>query len=329
MVGADNTLQAYDPLTKLRKWYVQFDTPPVAVYTPDGDGGNALDPDQAGRASLGGSSSSGAGSLVPSAAARPPVPAERGVGLLHRKVKGRLPGGTSVLVGALHGSLYALPADHLMMAAAPAAEEAGSSGPAGTAAVVWPKRTGRMPLDITPAVVDMCAAGPAAKPQLPSGSSSAAAAAAAGEAGNVGSVGSPNGSNEGGSTHTALVLLDESEPGGGVVALDPVDNGAVLEELNSLTCPQPPLGIHAITEQRGQTVGWLPLAGLVQDTGVSAVCVGGEGAREACSEVGLLCRCVAAVTHVVPAMLLASLCSAAPVSIKPSGCQQPIGWVAP
>lgn len=289
VVGADNTLQAYDPLTKLRKWYVQFDTPPVAVYTPDGDGSNALDPDQAGRASLGGGGSSsssggGGGSLVPSAAARLPVPAERGVGLLHRKVKGRLPGGTSVLVGALHGSLYALPADHLMMAAAPAAEEGGSSGPAGTAAVVWPKRTGRMPLDITPAVVDMCAAGPAAKQQLPSGSSSAAAAAAAaGEAGNVGSVGSPNGSNEGGSTHTALVLLDESEPGGGVVALDPVDNGAVLEELNTLTCPQPPLGIHAITEQRGHTVGWLPLAGLVQDTVVSAwmwFC-GGTGWRPA------------------------------------------------
>lgn len=36
---------------------------------------------------------------------------------------------------------------------------------------------------------------------------------------------------------------------------------SVLEELSTLTCPQPPLGIHPITVQQGQTVGWLPLAG--------------------------------------------------------------------
>jgi hypothetical protein len=154
-----------------------------------------------------------------------------------------------VLVGALHGSLYALPADHLMLTAATAVAAADNGASPGTAAVVWPKRTGRMPLDITPAVLDVCAAGPAAGKQLPSSSSSGA-----------GAVPSPNGSNEGDdSSGSALALLDESDVNAGVVALNPVDNGAVLDELSTLTCPQPPLGIHPITVQQGQTVGWLPL----------------------------------------------------------------------
>lgn len=256
VVGTDNSLQAFDPTTMLLKWYVAFDTPPVSAYRPDGRGGNALDPEQAGRAFLTGSGSDGSssGSLVPSsAAARSPAPASGGLGVPRRKVKGQLAGGTSVLVGALHGSLYALPADHLMLSATPAAGEDGTStGPAGTAAVVWPKRTGRMPLDITPAVVDVCAAGGAAagKQQLP-GSSAAGGA----DSGSIG--GSPNSSDEG--DGSALALLDESDVNAGIVALNPVDNGAVLDELSTLTCPQPPLGIHPITVQQGQAVGWLPL----------------------------------------------------------------------
>jgi hypothetical protein len=180
-----------------------------------------------------------------------------------RKLKGHLAGGTSVLVGALHGSLYALPADHLMLSAAAAGaageDGAGSAGPAGTAAVVWPKRTGRMPLDITPAVVDVCAAGPrtaaARKQQLP-GRSGAAGGSADGS-GSGG--GGPNSSNEG-QGGSALALLDDSDAASGVVPLNPVDSGAVLDELGTLTCPQPPLGIHPITVQQGQQVGWLPLA---------------------------------------------------------------------
>jgi hypothetical protein len=263
VVGVDNTLQAYDPHTMLFKWLVAFDTPPVSAYRPDGRGGNALDPEQVGRASL--HSGSSGGGLVPSCAAagRAPFFAGGRAGLPRRKVKGQLAGGTSVLVGALRGSLYALPADHLMLSATAAAAAAGEDGSgagdgAATAAVVWPKRAGRMPLDITPTVVDMCAAAPAAsKQQLPPGGSSSGS----------GSGSSPNGSDDGdGSSGSALALLDDSrEPGSGVVALNPVENGAVLEELSKLTCPQPPLGIHSITVQQGQTVGWLPLGGPTEE----------------------------------------------------------------
>ena len=134
-----------------------------------------------------------------------------------------------MLVGALHGSLYALPADHLMLAASPTGVDPDSSSGAASApaAVVWPKKAGRMALDITPAVVDMCAAaGPVAagKQQLPvSRGDSGGAAGAEGGSGGV----SPNGSNEGGSSSSALALLDEfGEAGSGVVALNPADNGA-------------------------------------------------------------------------------------------------------
>lgn len=274
VVGTDNSLQAFDPQTMLLKWYVVFDTPPVSAYRPDGRGGNALDPEQAGRAALGGGSTGQDGSsswLVPSPSsprARPPMPAGRvggRSGVLRRKVKGHLVGGTSVLVGALHGSLYALPADHLMLSAAVAGaageDGASSTGPAGTAAVVWPKRTGRMPLDITPAVVDVCAAG---KQQLPGPSGAAGGSADGGSSGG----GGPNSSDEG-DGGSALALLDDSDGASGVVQLNPVDSGAVLDELGTLTCPQPPLGIHSISVQQGQQVGWLPLA-VVQEVSSSS-----------------------------------------------------------
>lgn len=232
VVGTDNSLQAFDPTTMLLKWYVEFETPPVAAYRADGRGGNALDPEQAGRSALNSGGTASGGGLVP--AARAPVPAAGGGFFPSRKVKGQLAGGTSVLVGALHGSLYALPADHLMLAASPAngVDPDGSGSPGAAAAVVWPKKAGRMPLDITPAVVDMCAAAPAAaggeaaaKPRLPgSGAASGAVAAAPSDGSGSSSGAIPNSSGEGGS---ALALLDESsEAGAGVVALNPADNGA-------------------------------------------------------------------------------------------------------
>ncbi len=44
-----------------------------------------------------------------------PLPRARGSGTSRGKLQGNLAGGTTVLIGALHGSLYALPADHLML----------------------------------------------------------------------------------------------------------------------------------------------------------------------------------------------------------------------
>lgn len=201
-----------------------------------------------------------------------------------RKVNGRLAGGTSVLVGALHGSLYALPADHLMLATAEdGSGGGGSSGGSttGTAAVVWPKRAGRMPLDITPAAVDVCAAAAAdaapspTKQRLsPGGSSSSSGGAAAAPAP------SPNGSGEGstdGASALVALLDDSAEQGAaGVVALSPVEhNGVVRDELNTLTCP--PLGIHPLTvQQQGRTVGWLPLGAAVDEVSRGSLWEGRE-----------------------------------------------------
>jgi hypothetical protein len=65
-----------------------------------------------------------------------------------------------------------------------------------------------------------------------------------------------NGSSTGGSNSTSLALLDERS----LVALDSTDSGLIVE-LDTLTCPQPPLGIHSIqTQQLPQAVAWLPEA---------------------------------------------------------------------
>jgi hypothetical protein len=223
---------------------------------PDSLGVNCLDPDQVGgwADGSGGSDSSGGGLLPASMAASlglamaptPPGPARR-------KVKGRLAGGTSVLVGALEGSLYALPADHLMLMSDDSAS-GGSSSSKTAATAVWPQRRGRMALDITPAEADMCRAGPGGS-KAQQQATGVGAAAASGED-NSRAAASDNSSG-------ALALLDDSGSGGArVVTLAPVDSGAVIDELGSLTCPQPPLGIHPITRQAGgQHVTWLPLGG--------------------------------------------------------------------
>jgi hypothetical protein len=65
-----------------------------------------------------------------------------------------------------------------------------------------------------------------------------------------------NGGSTGGSNSTSLALLDERS----LVALDSTDSGLIVE-LDTLTCPQPPLGIHSIqTQQLPQAVAWLPEA---------------------------------------------------------------------
>lgn len=41
-VGAANSLQAYDPVTGFRKWFITFNTPPIAAYSSNGNGRNRL-----------------------------------------------------------------------------------------------------------------------------------------------------------------------------------------------------------------------------------------------------------------------------------------------
>jgi hypothetical protein len=38
VVGADNSLQAYDGVTGFRKWGIDFGTPPIGAFTADGEG---------------------------------------------------------------------------------------------------------------------------------------------------------------------------------------------------------------------------------------------------------------------------------------------------
>eukprot|EP00878_Enallax_costatus_P018795 GHUV01019807.1.p1 GENE.GHUV01019807.1~~GHUV01019807.1.p1 ORF type:complete len:727 (+),score=262.17 GHUV01019807.1:265-2445(+) len=248
VVGSDNSLQAFDSRTMHRKWHIAFDTPPVSAYRQDGSGGNCLDPDQA--------------------LARPEL--RPGTGIMPvssnpGKLRGQLAGGAAVLVGALRGSLYALPADHLMLAD-------GAAGVAGSeAAVVWPNRVGNMPLDINPAdAAGMCSVAPGAaagRPQQtlptqvgvvgdPPGPSSACGAGAPAVASAAVSSADNNCSS------AALALVDDSDAGDGgghsLVPLEPSDSSVLLDELGSLTCPQPPLGIHALNRQQAQAVTWLP-----------------------------------------------------------------------
>eukprot|EP00879_Flechtneria_rotunda_P013807 GHRR01014420.1.p1 GENE.GHRR01014420.1~~GHRR01014420.1.p1 ORF type:complete len:470 (+),score=187.68 GHRR01014420.1:1045-2454(+) len=244
VVGSDNSLQAFDSKTMLRKWYIAFDTPPVSAYRQDGRGSNCLDPEQ------------GALRLQHGSYSKSLVPRIQDHFLPGHKLKGRLAGGTTVLVGALQGSLYALPADNLMLAAADTDESGGSS------TAEWSARTGSLPLDITLAEREVFAAAGAAgaaggqmQHMLPcstGGISSQAGCNASCSSGISSSDGSKGSSNGG-----AVTLVDDDASSKDLVPLEPSEKGLV-DELGSLTCPQPPLGIHNLSVQQARPVAWLP-----------------------------------------------------------------------
>lgn len=100
-VAADNVLTAFDPSTSSRIWAERFDTPPVAAYNAAGSGENHLQP-----LTMPGLSSMPRNQLLPYG--------KKSV-RDSSKMQTKLPTGTMVLVGALQGSLYALPADHLAL----------------------------------------------------------------------------------------------------------------------------------------------------------------------------------------------------------------------
>ncbi|GIL56944.1 hypothetical protein Vafri_12226, partial [Volvox africanus] len=111
-VGADRTLQAYDPTSRLRRWSVSFNTPPVGVFTMAHGDTNFLDP----------------------AALQPlrhvdldPPPPPTGAPARGRRRRGATDAGRTlgigggagqqnlVLVGELKGSLYVMPAEHVVL----------------------------------------------------------------------------------------------------------------------------------------------------------------------------------------------------------------------
>ncbi|EFJ40840.1 hypothetical protein VOLCADRAFT_107956 [Volvox carteri f. nagariensis] len=120
-VGADHTLQAYDPASRLRRWALRFKTPPVGVFAEEHGDTNFLDP-------------ATVHPLLdldpePPAAAGAPTDARRRRHHHHRG--GGSGGGGSdstggggdaadgarnlVLVGELKGSLYAMPAERVVL----------------------------------------------------------------------------------------------------------------------------------------------------------------------------------------------------------------------
>jgi len=101
-VGADNTLRAFDRGTGYQKWIISFETPPVGAFSAYGDGSNHLAPPR--------------GQRVPHEPKGYLGNAPHALDHSH-KYRGHMRSGTSVLVGALRGSLYALPADHLILGA--------------------------------------------------------------------------------------------------------------------------------------------------------------------------------------------------------------------
>jgi hypothetical protein len=278
VAGTDKSLSAFDSKTSDRMWSFTFPVMPISAHRQDGVGGNYLDPANAwARGGIVASSSTG---LAPHGQLHQLAPKQP-----HRQQQQRQQGGT-VLVGALPGSLYyALPADHLVLAGDD------ETGLPDTGTTVWPNRVGSLPLDITPADAGgFCnAAGGAAAdaeftddssrarrghPMLPAPlpAGSASAPATDGSSSGSGASGSSsstedgscdgsdgscsNGSGTVSSNSTSLALLDERS----LVALDATDGG-LLVELDTLTCPQPPLGIHSIqTQQLPEAVAWLPEA---------------------------------------------------------------------
>lgn len=126
-VSADNSLQAYDAETGFQLWSIAFDAPPVAAFSSLHQGLNHLDP-----AAVLGGGAGGTSAAVPGGAPRPLPGASGGgsavasryphwradvakvPGQLQPRGAGGVPGAW-VLVGALKGIPYVLPADHLLM----------------------------------------------------------------------------------------------------------------------------------------------------------------------------------------------------------------------
>jgi serine/threonine-protein kinase/endoribonuclease IRE1 len=167
----------------------------------------------------------------PEAPAKPQLPygPHRRPAAVAARVKGNLAGGTSVLVGALRGSLYALPADHLMLdaLAGPVAALPLANGPVSTI-----KCTSCAPMSPPTA---LCLGGGETL-QDAGGECPAEEVGAA-----------------------VLVRDDDAPDDRGLVPLQPsgVD---VAEEMGGLVCPHLPLGLYHLTApgEGRPALPWLP-----------------------------------------------------------------------
>lgn len=131
-VGADNALQAFDPGSGFQAWRMAFPTPPVAVYSPSVAGEKesrklhsqrlALLPLPLPHSCVTAPAKCLDAALRPSASSALALLVDAGTNLLRpwegvptgkRRLGGRTQ--SSVLIGELRGSLYALPAEHLVL----------------------------------------------------------------------------------------------------------------------------------------------------------------------------------------------------------------------
>jgi serine/threonine-protein kinase/endoribonuclease IRE1 len=270
VVGADNSLQAYDSVTGFRKWGIDFGTPPVGAFAFEGPGaGGALKRGALVRfacrhpirhspsARLGYPSLScanpttlifsqrtpGAGSnLLLAAPGGDDSPA-----LSHKpagkpavspsKIKGNLAGGTSVLIGALRGGLYALPADHLVL------DDAQLGGPA-MLALAGASALRCTDCGLRPPWPGSAAPGADMSPAVPE----------------LEHAGSECRAEDGGDGRQLVVADDDVDDGGsGLVPLEASEEGA-SGGLEGLVCPQLPLGLYQLTNpgEARPLLPWLP-----------------------------------------------------------------------
>lgn len=205
--------------------------------------------------------------LMPHASEPPPPlpygPARKPANIA-AKIKGSIAGGTSVLVGALRGSLYALPADHLVL-------DALADHPA---ALPLPGGGGGMRGKCTDCAV------PGFPGSAPFDGVLAEGACAA-DRGSAGACPSGEGEEYDNDDDAGLAVRDDA-PGGGagtgaLVPLSPSD-ADVAGELGGLVCPQLPLGLYELAEPGAerQALPWLPDA-----LPAHALEVGGAAAKHA------------------------------------------------
>jgi serine/threonine-protein kinase/endoribonuclease IRE1 len=101
--------QAYDPASRLRRWAVRFQTPPVSVFAAEHGDTNFLNPTAVSPLIRQQQQQPGA---AKGGASRPGPVREPGRGLDGAVGEGRR---NLVLVGELRGSLYAMPAEHILL----------------------------------------------------------------------------------------------------------------------------------------------------------------------------------------------------------------------
>jgi serine/threonine-protein kinase/endoribonuclease IRE1 len=228
--------------------------------------------------------------------ARPSLPygPQRKPAGVSAKIKGNLAGGTSVLVGALRGSLYALPADHIMLdALAPA--------PAALPPPEGRKCTECAPRPWPGALGPLTPLGPGAG--VSSGDEDT-------DSGAGGDTLEDGGGECRAEDYGALVVQDEdASRARSLVPLEPSDEG-VAEGLGGLVCPHLPLGLYQLSDwgEGAPALPWLPDAGQPAGKVGNNAVVPGAGASGTGMQRQQHCKCCILI-RCMHAIACLALCS--------------------